>query len=177
MALDSSRLIWTFLSWGRPFKLSCPQFSASSFIPVQVECGWTFVSCLTTNGDVYVWWPYSLEMERELDRHETQMNGQADKKAEALEDGTIPCVTWDLECQPTLLRPLPKLSEIPDAAIIPKKSDIQIIQIAGFDNYLVALTNYGHVLVYSGLQSAASAVSGGWEYVSNLLGLKFFGDS
>lgn len=161
--LDRNNKIWTFVSWGRPFYLSSPIISDPGFIPIQIECGWSFSSILTQHGEVFVWWPYDGAMAEAIraklhEMDETQDNVQA-------QDGVIPCASWALEgVPPTRLPPLPTLPDLPHDQS-EKEEIIQLIQIAAFDNNLIGLTNHGHVLKYGSLHNEEQALQGRWEYV------------
>lgn len=96
-----------------------------------------------------------------------EMDSVGDRKAHATGDGVIPCVTWTLEADPVLLSALPDLPELPDTGCDPEseEEETRLIQIAGFAGHLIGLTNKGHVLKYSSLDSEESAFHGRWEYV------------
>ncbi|KAG6866580.1 hypothetical protein C0991_002065 [Blastosporella zonata] len=164
-SLDSEGQIWTFLSWGRPFRLVSDVFTDPNLKPLQVECGWRFSSLLTVSGDVFVWWPFSGETAQRIQAVNSQMNQEGDKKASAQLDNSIPCVTWDLNETPAQLPPIPNL---PDLYGRNEEKPTQLIQIAGLDNQIIGLTNKGHVLKFDSLQSQASLSGGRWEYVSTV---------
>jgi SCF-associated factor 1 len=88
-------------------------------------------------------------------------------KAHATEDGVIPCVLSDINVTPIVLPPLPSLPDLStrmnEKETIP---DTKIIQIAGFDGHILALTNQGHVLKFGPLFAPNDAVGGTWHYVS-----------
>ncbi|TFK75017.1 RCC1/BLIP-II [Pluteus cervinus] len=164
-SLDANYQIWNFLNWGRPFELSTPAFLDPHFEPIQVECGWAFTSCLTATGEVYVWWPYSEGVSELIRARNRTMDDEHDKKAQANDKKDIPCVPWTLENDPLRLGPLPELPELTDAAIRPTQLEVKIIQIAGMDNRLIAVTNYGHVLIHDSLESELAAIRGSWRYL------------
>lgn len=101
----------------------------------------------------------------------TELDRDVTKKADPTDVGVIPCVVWDLETDPVLLPSLPALPDLTDPET-DSDSDTdqmtQIIQIAGLDAQLVALTNKGHVLRFASLDDETSVARGTWEYVSNI---------
>ncbi|KAG1881190.1 regulator of chromosome condensation 1/beta-lactamase-inhibitor protein II [Suillus subluteus] len=133
--LDDQHHVWTFLSWGRPFRLATPVLAATSLdsTPALVESGWNFSSVLTKSGDV------------------AAMDA-ADLKAHATEDGVIPCSTWELHEEPTMLPPLPRLPEMSLGSVEP----VKLVKLAALESRLIGLTNHGHVLSISR-----------WEYLPN----------
>ncbi|THV05547.1 RCC1/BLIP-II [Dendrothele bispora CBS 962.96] len=162
--MDSKNSIWTFLNWGRPFRLSSRRLSSPDSPPIQVECGWTFSSLLTKSGDVFIWWPFAEQINALIQSKMSEMDQEGNKQNAV--DGVIPCACWDLEMDPYLLPPLPplpNLSASDDAASV----DTQIIQIAGFEDRLIVLTNHGHVLVFNSLTDETRAPRGSWQYLPN----------
>ncbi|KAF5378889.1 hypothetical protein D9615_006986 [Tricholomella constricta] len=161
-SLDSKGQIWTFLTWGRPFRLVSDLFTDPDSKPLQIECGWAFSCVLTQSGDVFVWWPFSGEMAVHIERVNTEMDDQGDKKASALPDKTIPCVTWDLNEDPVRLPSIPPLPELTEES---EEKPTQLIQIAGLDGHIIGLTNKGHVLKFGSLDSKATFTRGNWQYL------------
>jgi SCF-associated factor 1 len=90
-------------------------------------------------------------------------------KVHATEDGVIPCVLSDINITPIVLPPLPSL---PDLSTRMNETEtilepnLKVIQIAGFDGHILALTNQGHVLKFGPLCAPDDAVGGTWHYVS-----------
>lgn len=168
MALDSIGDVWTFNSWGRPYRLISPVFDRSSetTTAVQVESGWMFCSVLTGSGDVYVWWPFIHPMSICFNEHMEKMDEEGDKFAEVSDDGVVTCATWDLSYNPFRL---PNLPILPELSCVEGEYDShskpELIKLAAMDNYLVGLTNKGHVLKFGDLNNETSAASGRWEYV------------
>ncbi|KAL1747612.1 regulator of chromosome condensation 1/beta-lactamase-inhibitor protein II [Schizophyllum fasciatum] len=162
--LDSNGHIWTFLNWGRPFRLTSPSLDPAHTVPIQVECGWHFSSILTKSGDVFVWFPNDGDMKTRIADKMHEMDSDGDKKADSTEDGYIPCVTWDVDLDPIQLPPLPALPELPDAGDISDEAT-KLIQIAGMDCHLIGVTNKGHVLKYGSVSGQAHVGQGRWEYL------------
>jgi SCF-associated factor 1 len=90
-----------------------------------------------------------------------------ENKVHATEDGVIPCVLSDINVTPVVLPPLPSLPDLStrlnEEETIP---ETKIIQIAGLDGYILALTNHGHVLKFGPLFAPEDAVRSIWHYVS-----------
>ncbi|KAG6908970.1 hypothetical protein DXG01_002577 [Tephrocybe rancida] len=162
-SLDSEGQIWTFPSWGRPFRLVSNFFTDADSKPLQIECGWAFSSVLTVTGAVFVWWPFSGETEQRIQAASTQMNEEGDKEAFVQPDNSIPCVTWDLNEDPARLPSIPTLPDLPGGGN--EDEPTQLIQIAGLDGHLIGLTNKGHVLKFNGLQSKETLSWGSWKYL------------
>lgn len=170
--LDGSNKVWTLTNWGRPFRLSSPILADPDYKPKQVECGWGFSSMLTHSGDVFVWWPLDGVMGRTVQQKMRDMDSEGNMRAFPTQEGIIPCIPWDLDMLPTRLPAMPSLPDISNADNTSKFQNIELIQIAAFDQHIIGLTNYGHVLKYGGLHSETDAANGQWEYVSLQLILK-----
>ncbi|KIJ65618.1 hypothetical protein HYDPIDRAFT_110746 [Hydnomerulius pinastri MD-312] len=161
-SLDEHFHIWTFLSFGRPFRLvtSLLDATTSDSTPLHVESGWNFSSVLTKGGDVFVWWPFSDEM-RELVASQNAAMDAAGQKVEATDDGIIPCAHWQLRKDPYKLPELPRLPNLVSGI---EDVDVRLIKIAALENHLVGLTNHGHVLKIV-VESSVLATREGWEYL------------
>jgi SCF-associated factor 1 len=158
--LDDQHHVWTFLSWGRPFRLSTPALGATSLdsTPALVESGWNFSSVLTKSGDVYVWWPFAAPLRDVIDAQNVAMDA-ADLKSHAT-DGVIPCSTWELHEEPTMLPPLPQLPDLPLGSAEP----VKLVKLAALESRLIGLTNHGHVLSIA-VENDVAVRSERWEYV------------
>ncbi|KAF8906225.1 regulator of chromosome condensation 1/beta-lactamase-inhibitor protein II [Gymnopilus junonius] len=163
--LDSANKIWTFTNWGRPFRLSSPILSDPEYAPKQIECGWTFSSLLTKSGHVFIWWPFAGSMGEVIEQKMQEMDSEGDKRVYAAQGDIIPCVPWDLDITPTRLPPIPTLPDLPNTGDTEKSNAAQLVQIAGFDNHIVGLTNHGHVLKYGSLHDETGVPHGRWEYL------------
>ncbi|KAJ3878335.1 regulator of chromosome condensation 1/beta-lactamase-inhibitor protein II [Lentinula edodes] len=164
-SLDFNNQIWTFLSWGRPFRLVSDLLGAPDFTPIQVECGWTFSSALMKSGDVVVWWPFSDPLRTVIETRMAEMDNQVENCAHPTNDGLIMCAPWELQTDPVVLPSLPSLPKLFGAE--PDSDTPRIVKIAGFDNAMIALTNQGHVLLFDTLQSASEPSLGSWKYLPN----------
>lgn len=168
MALDSIGDIWSFNSWGRPYRLISPVLDRSSeaTTTVQVESGWMYCSVLTGTGDVYVWWPFNNPLRSCFLEHMEKMDEEGNQFAE-VSDGVVACATWDLLHNPFRLPDLPNLPELSIAKENESKLHTrpELIKIAAMDNHLVGLTNNGHVLKFGDLSNETNAARGRWEYV------------
>jgi SCF-associated factor 1 len=79
-----------------------------------------------------------------------------------------------MEITPTRLPSIPPLPVLLNTGH-PKTPQItELVQIAAFDNHIVGLTNYGHVLKFGSLHDENGASQGRWEYVSFLVDKKVF---
>jgi SCF-associated factor 1 len=166
--LDDTGYTWTFLSWGRPFRLVSPALDCSSpdSTPLQVECGWAYTSILTKSGDIFVFWPFGDDMLTRITEKNAEFDRQGDKKVKVGSEDVIPCITWDLQMDPVRLSSLPPLPELHNAdGSEQTDEDIKLIQIAALDNNLIALTNKGHVLKHGNLSNKTDVRRGQWEYV------------
>lgn len=157
--LDDQHRVWTFLSWGRPFRLDSPALDASSpdSTPAQIESGWHFSSVLTKSGDVYVWWPFIGPLKDAISEQNEIMD-DAGLNAHATKEGIIPCSAWELQQEPTRLPPLPQLPQLSSLLTEPAK----LVKIAALERQIIGLTNHGHVLKIS---VESSLRLGRWEYV------------
>ena len=174
--LDSNSDVWTFTSWGRPFRLASPLLDKSSpdTTAVQVESGWGYTSVLTESGDVLVYWPGKGRMHEELHRVKAELDQQGDvtrAKLSSQRSNVIPCHVWDLTTVNPVMLPaiphdLPHLNGTGLAASV-LDSETKLVRIAGLDNNLIGLTNKGHVLKYDKLDDEDSYQRGRWEYVSS----------
>ncbi|KAF5387338.1 hypothetical protein D9757_005797 [Collybiopsis confluens] len=162
-SLDSYNQIWTFVNWGRPFRLVSHYFDTPDFTPIQVECGWTFSSALTRSGAVVVWWPFSNPMETIIETKMLEMDNEDGTGAHSTADGIIECAPWDLTMDPVILPSLPSLPTLNNDST-ESEGEVRIIRIAGFDSAIIGLTNRGHVVIYNDL---GEAPQGGWKYLSN----------
>ncbi|PCH36203.1 RCC1/BLIP-II [Wolfiporia cocos MD-104 SS10] len=174
-ALDSSSQVWTFASWGRPYKLTSHLLDRSSpdATPIQVESGWAFCSTLTASGDVLVWWPFGNRMKEARSAKESELDAQGDatKAVPTAQDPyVIPCYTWEMQgIDPVLLPPILSggLPELPDAGLSEEDeaAGTKLVKIAGLDDAIIGLTNKGHVLMYDNLTGEDDYRRGSWQYL------------
>lgn len=106
-------------------------------------------------------------MKEQIDAKNTSMDEARQFSAKALPDGVIPCATWGLEADPLRLPPLPFLPKL-SATGGEVEEEIKIIKIAALDARLVALTNHGHVVLFSSLETENTISAGRWQYASTL---------
>jgi SCF-associated factor 1 len=149
MALDSKNQVWTFVNWGRPYRLDTPFLDCTlpETTPIQAESGWAFSSILTESGDVLVFWPFSGQIGRLFIKENAAMDERGDCHAYPTADHRIPCVAWPLRADPLRLPPIPQLPELNHTELSQEERSktTTLIKIAAFDNYLIGLTNKGHV--------------------------------
>ena len=103
-----------------------------------------------------------------LEAKEEEMDRQSNAKVIATKEDVIPCVTWDLEFEPTRLPAIPPLPDLLNTGREKSSIDTQLIQIAAFDNHIVGLTNHGHVLKYGSLHDETGVIQGRWDYVRSV---------
>ncbi len=183
-ALDAAAQVWTFTSWGRPFRLSASSIDRSSpeTTPVQVESGWSFSSILTESGDVLVYWPFSGRVKQVVDHKIEELDSsdndelKAAAKARPSEDkpDLVPCYWWVLHGAEPLRLPAIPAGSLPKLEATGPEDDpeepIKLVKIAGFDNNILGLTNKGHVLRYGNLYGEDTYQNGRWEYVCLIAG-------
>ncbi len=170
MVLDSKNLVWTFVNWGRPFRLDTPMLDCilPETTPLQAESGWSFCAILTQSNDVLVYWPFSGEVRSRLTEENAIMDERGDCHAYPTSDHAIPCVPLALRADPLRIPPIPRLPELNNTGLSQeeKSKETVLVKIAAFDNGLVGLTNKGHVLKFGDLSNDHSFnTSTPWEYV------------
>ncbi|EIN09593.1 RCC1/BLIP-II [Punctularia strigosozonata HHB-11173 SS5] len=136
-ALAADLSVYSFLSWGLPFKVNSHLLDLSDpdSTPRQVESGWAYSAVLTESGNVLVWWPFlppddepaegqpegshigiahDLKME-EFDKKAREGDDRFKVKSKKNSSGvdSIPCILWDLRFDPLIIRP-PPAADLPD---------------------------------------------------------------
>lgn len=176
-ALDHQGKIWCFNNWGRPFIFESAVFDQRN--PdneiVQAECGWTFSAVLNASGNVFVWHPLEGPMGAAVVERETEFDDLEGTDTHGMEaDGAIQCHTWTLKgIEPLKLPELPQLPNLSDG----EATHPQLIKIAAGDQFIVGLTDGGHVVKLDltdmndpdALQTLGLLFqrrARGWEYVS-----------
>ncbi|KZT50510.1 RCC1/BLIP-II protein [Calocera cornea HHB12733] len=136
-ALDSRGSVWTFRSWGRPYRLVSPHLARVE----QIACGWDFSAALTATGEVYIWWPGNGEFARVGDEHEA---AEARPRQPGRErEGIIEATGWEMSAEPL---ELPSLGSLEDPRGQAATEPLKIVQIACGTDFVVALTNANQVL-------------------------------
>ena len=171
-ALDTSNDIWTFISWGRPFRLSSPFLDHTSpqTTAKQVICGWAFSATLTESGDVLVFWPHSRRMKAAISARMQALDNQNLPGVIPAADrpGVIPCNPYVLEgVDPVKLFPL-TTGDLPElrGTGTTVEGETKIVKIAGLEHSIIGLTNKGHVLIYHVNDRERPQLPGQWIYVS-----------
>jgi len=176
-ALDTLANIWIFTSWMNPYRLVCPELSNTSpeTNVAQVEAGSYFVAVLTESGGVYATWPFSGP----------QRDASFSDDGFEFDTGEIPqTLTIAIVCQPrdvhSRLLTFPNLPDLPALPLaehtLVESSSPRLVKIAAGNDFLVALTNGGHVLKIdltggqhaNGLAKLQEKVTAGevcWEYL------------
>ncbi|KAH9940813.1 RCC1/BLIP-II [Epithele typhae] len=179
-AMDASANVWTFTSWGQPFRLgsSLVDKTTPETTPVQVESGWTYSAILTESGDILVYWPFEGEIQRVLREKKLELESTEDEelkeaaKAKVIK-GTpdvVPCHWWIMEgVDPVRLPPIP-VEHLPQLRFTglsreELEKETKLVKVAGYDRNLIGLTNKGHVLRYTNLISETDYQQGRWEYL------------
>ena len=169
MTLDANSVVWTFMSWGRPFRIVSNLLDCSSLetTPVQIECGPNFSTVLTGSGDVLAWWPDMGAFRCQDWEAVAKMHRDVSAKTIVPDDDlTIPCRPWEINMDPVKLPTLPGLPDLPATGLPDeeRKKETKLIKIAACYNCLVGLTNKGHVLKLDRLLDEDSIRI--WHYVS-----------
>ncbi|KDQ10033.1 hypothetical protein BOTBODRAFT_36653 [Botryobasidium botryosum FD-172 SS1] len=176
--VDALSNIWIFTSWESPYRLVCPELSNTSpeTSAAQVEVGSYFVAVLTESAGVYATWPF-CGPQRDFTLSPSEVSGAGLRVPDDWrQSGTFyDCELWDAHSRLLALPQLPDLPPLPltgyGASLSPR-----ITQIAAGNDFLVALTNHGHVLKIdltggqhanglTKLQEKIAAGDLGWEYL------------
>ena len=112
------------------------------------------------SGDAYAWWTISgtfSELYLEVD--ETTVAFVPEHEA------VIPCQTRELKTGPIKLPPLPDLPDLPATGLSgeERRKETRLIKIACDNDYLIGLTNKGHVLKLNGVDREGDTRV--WHYV------------
>ena len=163
MALDANSTVWTFRSWGWPVRLVSPSLDCSSPVttPIQAECGPWYCAGLTMSGDAYAWWTNLGAFDDQYWKtYKTTTILVPDH------DTMIPCQTRELRVDPTKLPALPDLPDLSATGLSEeeRRKETRLIKIAACYNYLIGLTNKGHVLKLDGFGMEDRTRI--WHYVS-----------
>ncbi|KAH7101504.1 RCC1/BLIP-II [Auriculariales sp. MPI-PUGE-AT-0066] len=142
--LDSTSQIWLFTAWGAGMKLKSDALDGTSpdTSLVQVESGWTSGFALTESGAVLAWWPDAGRMDENIQALAQSLSQENPAVAHTVDDERVvtPSVT-DLQITPITL---PDLPQLPPLAQVP--GNPKLVKIAAADNFIIGLTNAGHVL-------------------------------
>ena len=170
MTLDANSTVWSFETWGRPYRLVSPLLdcSSSETTPIQIQCDTSFSAVLMGSGDVYAW-------KARLSGYEEAMaTFDQDESTRAIvpdSETVIPCHTWEMNVNPVKL-PIPlDLPDLPMTGLPEeeRRKETRFIKIVAFNHGLVGLTNKGHVCllkVQLYLRPAGGMSFGIWRYVS-----------
>lgn len=175
IALDVNNKVWSFNSWGNPYRIVSALVNGSSpeTTPIQVESGGRESYVLMESGDVLLWTPYDDQSQTQM-RQTMQQLGLVDAKVFTTSDDTIQCITWDFEQPIYRLPPIP--SNLPDLNGDKNEEEVKLVKIAGFWYHrMVGLTNRGHLLIFDGHpdeiraeggnQDQGMQMGGQWTYV------------
>ncbi|PVF97128.1 RCC1/BLIP-II protein [Serendipita vermifera] len=175
IGLDYEGKVWCFYSWGLPFVYSPSLFEQTyqgSEI-IQVECGWSFFAALTASGMAVVWNQHG-QVGAAYDQKDEVWDDQEREEAKAIEvDGVIQCQTWTVQgIEPLVLPELPNLPSLKTGQV----GNYRLVKIAGGDQFILGLTNGGHVLkldlndindpdALEDLATAFQQRTRGWQYL------------
>ena len=115
---------------------------------------------------MYAWWPFGGTFEDRYRETMAELDKDESTKATVADETVIPCHTWEITKDPVKLPVLPDLPDLPGTGL-PKeelRKETKLIKIAALDNFLVGLTNKGHVLKIDGMTDEDSIQV--WRYVS-----------
>lgn len=143
-ALDRRGNVWTFIAWGIPYRYAIPVLYESRI--VDIECGWDSACALTESGEVYFWRPQDGEL---WDRHSQKSREFAASEGGVRvmpEGGVIKCRVWEVtDVEAIILPPIP--SNLPSLKDGGKSGvGVKLIKLAAGLEFLIGLTNGGHVL-------------------------------
>ncbi|KAF8514431.1 regulator of chromosome condensation 1/beta-lactamase-inhibitor protein II [Hysterangium stoloniferum] len=161
-ALSDRNHVWIFTSWSQPYVLTSPLVSASALLntPRQIESGWRFSAILVESGEVYVWWPFDGEAGQLVDAHSSN-------DPEHPKDGIIECQPWEVDIDPLPI--LDHTLNLPHLRGNDQPVGDKIVKIAAGDNFIVAITEGGHVLkvdFFEGIESFQSRLQPlRWQYL------------
>lgn len=104
------------------------------------------IAVLTEAGHVFVEWPFHGEFNERIEQHHNSFN---EGPGVRLSEGVLDCATWEINRDFLELPALPDSLLVLDpsaAANTDREEELRIIKIAAGENFVVALTNQGHVL-------------------------------
>lgn len=147
-ALDNEGRIWCFNSWGRPLIYTPPILNSGllGHRVIQVESGWSFSSALTELGTVLVWRPEWINLDITVARARSRFCRpyHLDARGGFEESGAIQCQVGEVvDLVPIVLPALPSLPNISENN---DSSLTRLVKIAAGDQFIVGLTNHGHVV-------------------------------
>ena len=113
-----------------------------------------------------MWWPLGSTFKGWYQEVMAKMDRDSFTEATVLNEGVMPCYTWEVDKDPAKLPILPDLPDLPAAGLSEeeRRKETKLIKIAAFDNCLIGLTNKGHVLKMDGLADEDPVQT--WRYVS-----------
>lgn len=147
--LDAKHQLWLFTSWGRPARItSVPPIKDIA----QVESGWDMIAVLTETSRIFVDWPFHGDLQQKIQAHHDALSaapnrGQDTKLPE--DSNVLQCAAWELEHDFVELPAIPAALPVLNAPSVDDRDhpeETKVIRIAAGDDFIVALTNYGHVL-------------------------------
>ena len=138
------RNVWIIIRPDRPFIIESDLINNehADSTPIQVVCSYEYSAILTRSGEIYIIWPFD---EYVTGAYEKRCKGSSTRFK--IKGNSISCKTWKLKSELHKLREIGDLPELDQRHGSPgSKSPPKIISIAATDNFLVGLTDKGHIL-------------------------------
>ena len=162
------RNVWIIIRPDRPFIIESDLINNehADSTPIQVVCGHDYSAILTRSGDVYIVYPFEEYVRKEHEKHCEESGTGLE-----IEGNRISCKTWKLKSELHKLREIGDLPELDQRHGSPgSKSPPKIISIAATDNFLVGLTDKGHILQINQFDSGKKTQikDQNWVYVITL---------
>ena len=157
------RNMWIIIRPDRPFIIESDLINNehADSTPIQVVCGHDYSAILTRSGEIYIMWPFD---EYVIDAYKKQYEGSS--TGLEIKGNSISCKTWKLKYD---LYKLPQIGDLPELNQRDRSpgsnSPPKIIKIAAMYNRLFGITDDGHILSITGVESRAEIGDKHWTYV------------
>ena len=155
--------MWIIICPDHPFLLKSDLINNehADSTPIQVVCNYYYSAILTRSGDVYIVYPFD-----EYARKEHEKRCEESETGLEIEGNRISCKTWKLKYDLYKLPQIGGLPELNQRDRSPKSnSSPKIIKIAAMYNRLFGITDDGHILSITGVESRAEIEDKHWTYV------------
>ncbi|PAV22809.1 RCC1 BLIP-II [Pyrrhoderma noxium] len=162
IAIDMERNVWIIIRPDRPYIIESDLINNehADSTPIQVVCGRFFSAILTRSGEVYFIWPFDAYA---MGAFRKQYEGSSTRFE--IEGNSISCKTWKLKYD---LYKLPQIGDLPELnqrdRIPGSNSPPKITKIAAMYNRLFGITDDGHILSITGVESRAEIRDKHWTY-------------
>ena len=157
------RNVWIIIRPDRPYIIESDLINNehADSTPIQVVCGHDYSAILTRSGEIYIIWPFD---EYVIDAYKKQYEGSS--TGLEIKGNSISCKTWKLKYD---LYKLPQIGDLPELNQRDRSpgsnSPPKIIKIAAMYNRLFGITDDGHILSITGVESRAEIGDKHWTYV------------